>query len=239
MKIYTILKGSKFPRLIGSVILVDTGDLKILVDCGSVETRAILRYELHKKGLSPEDIDYLILTHCHFDHIENVELFTSAKIVVSNEELIHIESLINSENKEAWLNNNYEIIKPYYIREIIRRVKKYRDSYNNMFNGLDLISCNENYKIGPGIDVMHTPGHTPGHISLRIKTDFEIWIAGDSITSYDELLNRNTNFCYNYDLYCNSLEQICKNADCIIPAHGEKFTLRDLEMEKIENLVLG
>lgn len=43
--------------------LLDTGEKKILIDCGPSTVR-----QLQKAGVSPLDISAIIITHCHADH---------------------------------------------------------------------------------------------------------------------------------------------------------------------------
>ena len=52
----------------------------ILFDTGSPLARKELKTDLKKIKIKPEDIDIIILTHNHFDHIGNNSLFKNAKI---------------------------------------------------------------------------------------------------------------------------------------------------------------
>jgi len=52
----------------------------IVIDPGSYINKDTIINELQKCGLSPEDIDAVILTHSHLDHVANVFLFPTAKI---------------------------------------------------------------------------------------------------------------------------------------------------------------
>ena len=47
----------------GSSYLVETGDTVLLFDCGPGSVRRLLR-----KGLGPDDVTHLFLTHLHYDH---------------------------------------------------------------------------------------------------------------------------------------------------------------------------
>jgi len=55
-------------------------DKNIIVDPGAFINRGKLLDALKKEGLKPEDINVVILTHLHLDHIVNVSLFSKAKI---------------------------------------------------------------------------------------------------------------------------------------------------------------
>jgi len=68
-------------RLFGShVYLIKLKDKNILIDTDSPANRIELKEKLQKLDLKPEDIDIVILTHNHFDHTGNINLFKNAKI---------------------------------------------------------------------------------------------------------------------------------------------------------------
>ena len=82
--------------------LVQNGEINLLVDSGMAEVATIrdrlkvdgfggghdaLRRELGREGLTPDDINYVVLTHMHFDHADNLDLFPSACVVVQRQEL--------------------------------------------------------------------------------------------------------------------------------------------------------
>ena len=48
---------------------------RVVVDTGHTGRRGALQAALAERGLSGDDIDYLALTHAHWDHIENLDLF--------------------------------------------------------------------------------------------------------------------------------------------------------------------
>jgi len=68
----------------GSCVYVLKLDNKnILIDTSSPENKNELLNDLSKLKLKPEDINFIILTHSHWDHIGNLNLFKNAKIITS------------------------------------------------------------------------------------------------------------------------------------------------------------
>ena len=68
-------------RNFGSLVyILKINDKIILIDTSSKEAREELLEDLKTLEIAPEKVDVLILTHDHYDHIENLELFSNAKI---------------------------------------------------------------------------------------------------------------------------------------------------------------
>ena len=65
---------------IGSTCTLIKGEENILVDTGTFLAREKIIEALKQEGLTPENIDKVVLTHLHLDHLVNVDLFNKAKI---------------------------------------------------------------------------------------------------------------------------------------------------------------
>jgi glyoxylase-like metal-dependent hydrolase (beta-lactamase superfamily II) len=61
-----------------TVTLIQDNGYNILVDTGNEEVEKYLLKALNQQGLKPENIDYLIITHHHPDHVGNKHLFKKA-----------------------------------------------------------------------------------------------------------------------------------------------------------------
>ena len=135
--------------------LVDGGDEKILVDTGLEQFVVpehvgreygleILEFEdaLETRGLKPEDIDVIIHTHLHNDHCENDYKCTRAKIIVQK---VEYEFFLNPHP----LDHRY---------------------YPDMLDGLDIELVEGDTVFRDGIELIFTPGHTPGGQSVAINT---------------------------------------------------------------------
>ncbi|MDP3027862.1 MAG: MBL fold metallo-hydrolase [Nanoarchaeota archaeon] len=65
----------------GSTVYVLKLEKNILIDTSSEDNREELIKDLNELKLSPEDINMIILTHSHWDHTGNLELFKNAEII--------------------------------------------------------------------------------------------------------------------------------------------------------------
>ena len=79
-----VREGNKITEAASSVVLIQTKKHNIIIDTSSRDKRDLIIKELDKLGLKPEDIDIVINTHDHWDHVENNDLFKNAKIITYN-----------------------------------------------------------------------------------------------------------------------------------------------------------
>ena len=63
------------------------GDKTIIVDTAHHGRRMMLVQALADRGMSPNDIDMVVLTHAHWDHVQNVDIFKNAQVAVGADEL--------------------------------------------------------------------------------------------------------------------------------------------------------
>lgn len=68
-----------------SVTLVVSGSKKIIVDTGLMGEERQITEALAKRGMKPEDIDFLVNTHSHPDHCGTNYLFSKAKLLYPKE----------------------------------------------------------------------------------------------------------------------------------------------------------
>ena len=134
---------------------VKGGDKNILVDTGIEEFVAppdleermgfpVLEFEeaLQSIGWRPEDIDIIIHTHLHNDHCENDYLCSNAEVFVQKAEL-------------EFFNDPHPIDHRYYP---------------DVLDDVDIKTVEGDTDIVDGIEVLFTPGHTPGGQSVSIET---------------------------------------------------------------------
>jgi len=137
------------------MFFIKGGDKNILVDTGASAAGVrkyrdfvcedVMSFEeaLAKVNLSPEKIDIVIQTHLMFDHCESTHKCINAKVIVQDEEM-----------KYAFAPHPLQAHS--YDRE--------------QFANLRLVPVRGDTKIMDGIEVLHTPGHSPGGQSVAIDT---------------------------------------------------------------------
>ncbi|NEC75719.1 MBL fold metallo-hydrolase [Streptomyces rochei] len=156
-------------RLGSHSFALTTGGLRVVVDTGigNGKTRANpawhdLRTDyplrLTAAGFPPDTVDLVILTHLHTDHVGWnttrtddgwVPTFPNARYVVSRAE------------RDFWAG--YAMDEP--------RRQMFRDSVHPVEDAglLDAVEVPaEGTDLAPGLRLLPTPGHTPGHVAVRV-----------------------------------------------------------------------
>ncbi|KZX11464.1 MBL fold metallo-hydrolase [Methanobrevibacter curvatus] len=144
----------------------------IIVDTGTGTNKEYLEKELKKIDYNLNDIDLIINTHCHFDHICGNHFFKEAKIAIGEKDS---DALINREKSRilpSFSHAEIEItgvdIKLYesdYIGDILNK------------NKIEIKNLKNKSKIDE-FEVIEIPGHTKGGICLY---DGETLISGDTV----------------------------------------------------------
>jgi glyoxylase-like metal-dependent hydrolase (beta-lactamase superfamily II) len=141
--------------------LVRTGDRRILVDAGlGPYERGPFRGgafldELRALGLGPSDITDVVLTHLHFDH---VGWATQQGAVV-------FENATYRCHPADWEHFMHEPGAAKKLAPISARLEPLGPE-----------------TIAPGVDVLHTPGHTPGHVALVVSSGTDrAMLLGDAV----------------------------------------------------------
>jgi N-acyl homoserine lactone hydrolase len=130
---------------------------KVLTPVMRAEDSIVCR--LAELNLSPQDIDYVINTHLHFDHCGNNHLFTAATIYANKD---HFEFARESPNFPS-------------------------DLFDLPHLNYDLVEGEP--EIVPGLQAILTPGHAPYHWSFMadLEEDGKILLCGDAIYCQDNL----------------------------------------------------
>ena len=105
-EIFVLLEGYSYEdadgkyRANGSCTLIK-GPMKILVDTGSPRDRKKVLERLSSSGVNPDDLDYVVCTHGHIDHVGNLNLFPKSKIIVGFDVCIEEDHYIDHDFKNG------------------------------------------------------------------------------------------------------------------------------------------
>ncbi|KAA0742241.1 MBL fold metallo-hydrolase [Bacillus sp. AY3-1] len=197
-----------------------------LVDTGYINFLPLIEDAIVKHGYEMKNLKNIIITHYDDDHIGSLYDF-KVKYPHINIIASEIESnYINGEIKSERLVQAEEMLEHMPIEE-----KEFGEWFIQQLKNIRHISVDEKVCDGQMIlnnecQIVATPGHTSGHISLYFP-DLECVITGDAaVQDNNELVIANPNFCLNIEKAEESLKRI-KNlkAATYYCYHGGKLTV--------------
>lgn len=169
-----------------------------LIDCGSGEGSGRLAANLAGAGVPPGGIAWVIGTHCHYDHLAGMpDLLNDnpdVRLAVHKDDAAAVENGDPDLTCAGWLY------------------------------GVDMprLKVDERLKDGGAItvsdmrfEIIHTPGHSPGSISVLLEIDSRrILFAGDALTpGNDKVMS-------DYDAWTATLDRLLEaDFDFILPGH--------------------
>ncbi|MFI0742306.1 MBL fold metallo-hydrolase [Streptomyces sp. NPDC021100] len=161
------------PLLASHTFAFEAGGMRVLVDTGigNGKTRANPAWHhldtgyldrLTAAGFPPESVDLVVLTHLHTDHVgwntraagdgSWVPTFPNARYVTSRTEWDHWAGQADTMEES--------------------RRQMFRDSVDPVRDAglLDLVDVHDGpAHLAPGLRLLPTPGHTPGHIAVELR----------------------------------------------------------------------
>jgi glyoxylase-like metal-dependent hydrolase (beta-lactamase superfamily II) len=161
---------------------------------------------LNKFGLESSDIDYVIVSHSHHDHITNLRQFSKAKAIIQRKEL-----------EQAY--NPF----PYWAPRLPA-------DYADLLKGVRWEVIEGDTKIDDNIDLLFTPGHSNGGQSIAVKTAQGLAVITgfccmqENFNPPEEFKKKGYPFTLNgshinaQELY-DSMVRVIDLADIILPCH--------------------
>jgi len=146
-------------------MIIVGGEKPVLIDTGFISEIALTESLIQANGYSPANIQLIINTHYHSDHVgANASLHKQYGINIAAHRWE--AGLINRNHPEA-----------YAARWLDRPVEPY--PVNSLLSDGDEIATDTEV-----IRVLHTPSHTLGHLALYLP-NAQVLIAGDLLTEND------------------------------------------------------
>lgn len=198
-------KADHFLFGICSLLLLRDGDRTVLFDTGPFRVRKRLIQALAAHGLVPDDIDTVFVSHLHWDHIENIDLFRHAEILVPRLEYEYAAAIRSSD----WGT-------PPYARAMLEgmRVTLLEDKEQELF---------------PGVRTLLLPGHSAGLQGLAVANgNGGIVLASDAVWSARDAVRGHPDVAFfDRDKGQASLERALAAGRIYYPGHDRPFTFKD------------
>lgn len=177
-----------------TAFLVVSGNRKVLMDTGFSDnggpTTGRLMSNLNAAGYKAEDIDTVILSHFHGDHILGVRN-KAGQLVYPNAKI-----MVPSVEQAFWMDDNRMAAAPDAMKGAFQTVRR-------MLGGLtdsQMVKFEAGVEIVPGIKSVAAYGHTPGHTLFMVESKGEKFAYVADITNVPQLFARNPDWAVQFDM---------------------------------------
>ena len=172
-----------FPNFWATVYVVSMNEQHILIDAGSGtdDSHDDLLNGLSQAGLHPIDLTHILLTHAHIDHyggLPRLRSLTDAKIGCHE---LDIQTVAHHETRLALLSRRLASFladsglaqEP---QEQLLGIHRFTKAlYRSVPVDFTYSTIKEQI---PGLEVIHLPGHCPGHVAMRLE---DVIFCGDMV----------------------------------------------------------
>ena len=153
-----------------TTVVVDTGFSE---HGGGVRARTFViepRRAFEALGVDPDSAPPVIVTHAHYDHIGNLDIFDKSRITMSRKEL---EFWLSPFSERAQFKHSVE------SDELKTLAAAHAQGRIDVFDGT--------HTLMPGIELIEVGGHTPGQVMVKVNTaDGVVLLASDAVHFYEE-----------------------------------------------------
>lgn len=168
-----------FPVQVVNICLVGTPGTNefVLIDAGMPESHEMIISEIISRFGSDAKLKGIVLTHGHFDHVGALhELLKKWNVPVYAHKL-----------EESYLTGQTDYPPPNTdVPGLVAKMSPFFPRHSiNIGESLQIIPKDGSIPILPEWKAIHTPGHTPGHISLYREQDGAL-IAGDAFVTVEQ-----------------------------------------------------
>ncbi|MFA9374327.1 MAG: MBL fold metallo-hydrolase [Poseidonibacter sp.] len=224
----------------GSCHLLEIGHIKILIDCGLFQGKEEeLNYE--DFGFDPKEINYLIVTHAHLDHIGRIPLLvkngfdkkiitTKATYEIAKLMLKNATTILQEKNKILYnyadLNNTLELFGTFLeYDETIKIEENIKISFKNAGHILGSTSVNIDYK-EDGLEKSVVFSGDIGQKPRLITSKVDFWSKANYVfleSTYGNREHQELQLCVD-DFKKKVLDTLNNNAVVLLPSFALERT---------------
>jgi glyoxylase-like metal-dependent hydrolase (beta-lactamase superfamily II) len=178
-----------------NILVLNTGDKLVLFDTGMGSSQMFgptpgkMLANLKAAGIDPKDIDAVVATHAHCDHVWGIMAdngtpnFPNAQIYISQADF------------DFWTDEKKLSMKdPAYMQPFVEGARK-----NLLPNRERIVFVKDGQEFLPGIQAMAAPGHTVGHTIYMITSDGKSLAAIGDLTHHQVILLEKPRIEFAYD----------------------------------------
>jgi glyoxylase-like metal-dependent hydrolase (beta-lactamase superfamily II) len=173
---------------------------------------------LDAAGVRPDDVDIVVNTHLHADHVGwNTRLVDGSWVPT----FPRAQYLIAQEDLDFWnpQADNQTIMGP-------GAHTVWADSIQPVISAGQVTAWSGNYRIDDALTVEAAPGHTPGASIIRVESQGEeAWFVGDTVHSPAQVVDAHVSSCFDEDVVTANatrrrlFEEAADTSIVMFPAH--------------------
>ncbi len=181
-----------------NILVLNTGRQLLLFDTGMGEsmgadsqmfgpTTGRMLANLRAAGIQPEQIDMVVATHAHCDHVWGLvdargqRVFPNAQVAINEAD---VRFWTDDSNKRG----------PAFMNAFIEGAKKNLNAYRDRF-----VMVRNEQEVVPGVTAIFSPGHTVGHTCYAITSGGRTMVNTGDLAHHQVLLLRHPMMEFSFD----------------------------------------
>ncbi len=218
------------------VLLCDENEV-ILVDCGYPGFLKLIKDITESKGIDMNRLTKIIITHHDYDHMGSLAAFKR-----EYPDII----ILSSFNDEPYVSGKEKSLRLQQAEKLYNHLpeneKEGARGFHQMLESIEPSNVDIGLHDGDsfpwcgGVEIIATPGHMPGHISIYLK-DFKTLISGDALVIENgDLVIANPRYTLDIVEAKKSIKKLLsREIDKVICYHGGVYAQNNIK-ESLQKL---